>query len=468
MLWTEAHNAYERGEVTHFAMLHGDITPDQNTYWLDVLLEELDTRNASLVSVVSPIKDNRGLTSTGIADLNDPWRPYRRFTLREVLSRLPATFNAEMAGYPDRPLLHNTGLWCCDLRREVFRRSINNELDLYFKFPTRAVRGTDGAWAHQRESEDWLFSRELWCRGIRDTYVTSRVRLTHHGKMDFATFQAWGQFEDGDENTADKWRTEVEQRSLYPLQMLEFELGSECNLGKAHDACPNMHPERYSLLDTSRELDDDTIVRTAAEAYNRLGFTGLVGWIYYNEPLLQADRMFGLMERIKAEAPAARFILWTNGMLIPEDCDRFSSFEQIVVSEYNSQSRRGFDRLTAKGITARIIENAALDNRLVSLAVHDESQPCLRPFVELIIDNYGNTHLCCYDWKGEGTLGNVHTTDFADIAVKWREKLPTIAGCKMADEAPAVCRGCGHRWDKYQVHDNAIVGRAKRLREAWQ
>lgn len=468
VLWTEAHNLYERGEITHFAMLHGDITPDPAVHWLDVLLEEMDARQAALVSVVSPIKDGRGLTSTGIADLDDPWMPFRRFTMREVLGRLPPTFNAEMAGYPDRPLLHNTGLWCCDMRRPEFNRSVNGELDLYFGFPTRAVRGTDGAWMHQRESEDWLFSKDLWLRGVRDTYVTTRVRLTHHGRMDFHTFSAWGTFADGDENTANKWRAELEKRAFYPLQIIDFELHPQCNLGKIHPDCPNTHPERFANLDTNRLLDDDTIVRCAVEAYTDLGFSGLIGWHYYNEPTLDEDRMFGLMERIKAAAPAARFLLWTNGTLIPEACDRYSQFEQIIVSEYNEHSRRGCDRLTEKGISARIIENADFDNRLVTIDAGDDSSPCLRPFVELIVDAYGNTHLCCYDWRGNGTLGNVHTTDWKAIATQWRETLPNIAGQCMTEAAPGVCRTCSHRWDKYQSHDNAIVARARKMREAWQ
>ena len=465
ILWTDAHNMVESGEITHFAMLHGDIQPDSSQMWLDVLLDELDARQATLVSAVAPIKDHRGVTSSGIADLADPWKPFRRFTMREVF-RFPETFNNADVGYPDRPLLHNTGLWVCDLRKPCFRAAgEDGGLDLYFRFPTRATRGPSGKWVHQRQSEDWLFSRDLWNRGVRDTWITRKVRLIHKGEAGWGTYQPWGTFLDGDQDTVEKWRPELEGLPLRLLQMLEFELGRECNLGPAHPECPNLHPERFARLDSSRELDDETIVGCAVEAYNRLGFTGLVGWIYYNEPLLQADRMFALMGRIKAAAPAARFILWTNGMLIPEEVGPYRQFEQIIVSEYNSQSRRGFDRLAAKGIAAKIVENAQLDDRLVRLEPYDPTSPCLRPFVELIVDAYGNTHLCCYDWRGEGTLGNVYKRPFAEIAADWRRQLPAIAGHNMTHEAPAVCRACGHRWQKYQSHDDGIVARARRFRE---
>lgn len=234
ILWADAHNAFLRGDVTHFAMLHGDITPDPSQRWLDVLLEEMDARGVPLVSAVSPIKDGRGLTSCGIADLDDPWRPWRRFTVREILA-MPPTFDNKLAGYPDRPLLHNTGMWVCDLKHPVFQ-AVNDrgELDLQFDFPTRALKGKDGFFSHRRESEDWLFSRELWQRGVRNTWITSRVKLTHHGAMDFATFNPWGNFLNGDEDTADKWRKELDALPLRTLQLLNIELGRGCKIGRAH------------------------------------------------------------------------------------------------------------------------------------------------------------------------------------------------------------------------------------------
>ena len=465
ILWADAHNLYEAGAITHFAMLHGDITPAPDQFWLDILLEEMVARNATLVSAVSPIKDGRGVSSTGIADLDDPWKPFRRFTMREIHA-MPPTFDNVAAGYPDRPLLHNTGMWVCDLRKPVFHAANERgELDLYFEFPTSASRGADGKWSHRRQSEDWVFSRDLWLRGVRDTYVTSRIHLEHHGEVRYRSSYAWGSYIDGDEDTAEKWRPEKEALPLRLVQLLEFELGTGCNLGGDHSKCPNCHID-CRAFECSHTLDDDTIVRLAVEAYRDLGFTGLIGWAYYNEPLLCEQRMFVLMERIKAEAPAARFILWTNGMLIPEDCEQYRQFSQIVISGYNDEGRRGHEWLAAKGINARLADNPALDDRLLDLEPADPTAPCLRPFTEFIIDNYGNTYLCCYDWRGRATFGNVLAdgADFAAIAQRWRDQLPSIAGPCMTDDAPDACRKCGHRWDHYQPHDDGIVERARRWR----
>jgi hypothetical protein len=469
-LWTDAHNLYEAGTITHFAMLHGDITPDPTQRWLDVLMDVMEKHGAALVSAHLPIKDNRGITSSGICDPTNPWGAYRRFTQQEILNDLPKEFDNTLAGYPDKPLLHNTGCWVCDLRRPAFHATNpDGSLKFLFRFPERIIRGPDGKWGKQQESEDWLLSRELWEAGIRNTWITTEVRLTHHGKLDFPNWIEFGKYKQGDEDTAANWRPKLEERPLALTQMIEFELGSKCNLGHIHSDCPNMHPDRYGDLDTTCVLDDDTIVRCAVEAYRDLGFTGMIGWIYYNEPLLQMDRMFGLMDRIKAEAPKARFILWTNGMLVPEDCSRFKAFTQIIVSEYNEQSRRGYERLASAGlpITPRLIENAALDNRLHQIEPADKSAPCLRPFTEFIVDYHGNVHLCCYDWQGKASPGNVFTDGFAEVAQKWRDLLPHLCGDHMTAAAPRFCQDCGHRWtDKHQLHDQPTIDRANRWRKA--
>lgn len=465
--WVDAMNLLESGEITHFAMLHGDIEPDPTQRWIDILLEEMEAHSATLVSTHLPIKDQRGLTSSGVCDPAVKWGgAYRRFTQKEILHELPETFNNVLAGYPDKPLLHNTGCWIADLRKPVFRElNTDGSLKTFFQFPERIVRDKKGKWSHEQESEDWYFSRDLWERGVRDTWITRRVRLTHFGMMGWPNWVDFGDYENGDENTAWLWRADAENLPLSLVQLLEFELGSKCNLGHEHTACPNLHPERYGTLDTSWELDDETIVSCVVRAYNELGFTGLIGWIYYNEPLLQADRMFALMAQIKESAPRARFILWTNGMLIPEECEQYRQFSEIVVSGYNEQSRRGVARLFTKRIDAKLIDDARLDDRRQLLTITEDDRPCLRPHVELIVDNYGNTHICCYDWQGKGTFGNVHAKDFGQIAEEWRASLPSIAGQTMASCAPDVCRTCSHKWDRYQQHDERIVAWARKWRE---
>lgn len=187
-LWCAALNMRARG-VTHFAMCHDDIIPGVPG-WLDVLLGELDAHGADVVSAVSPLKNEQGLTSTAVAvDLGDPWL-CRRLTMAEVYG-LPETFSAADAG---GPLLLNTGLWACRLDRPWFDELADDLLTtrLCFDVKNRIVRdpGT-GEYHAEAVSEDWLFSQELNRRGAR-LVATRKVPVRHVGGREYATDRVWG------------------------------------------------------------------------------------------------------------------------------------------------------------------------------------------------------------------------------------------------------------------------------------
>jgi hypothetical protein len=202
-VYCDALNLAEAGQITHFAMLHSDVNPQPG--WLDTLIDVLDEKDADLISSVVPIKDSRGLTTTGIGDIDDPWTPCRRFTVREVLA-MPEVFDAETAGYPGGMLLHNTGCWTCDLRKPVFYKTDDaGKLTAHFEFRQQIARGTDGRWEAQSESEDWHFSRKLFELKAK-TFATRKVKLTHRGPNDFPNYTDWGDDVDGDAALAHKWR----------------------------------------------------------------------------------------------------------------------------------------------------------------------------------------------------------------------------------------------------------------------
>lgn len=206
-VYCTALNAAEQGRCTHFAMLHSDIVPDHG--WLDVLLAEMDATGAHLVSAVAPIKDRRGVTSTGIGNPKFRWGPFRRFTVRE-LEVFPETFNADDAGYPGGILLHNTGCWVADLRKpEFFATDEQGHLRASFCFPRRITRelGLGNVWTNTCESEDWYYSRELHDLGCK-TYVTRKVKLFHKGSADYPNQGNWGSYLHGDDDTRMYWDPE--------------------------------------------------------------------------------------------------------------------------------------------------------------------------------------------------------------------------------------------------------------------
>lgn len=247
-------------------------------------------------------------------------------------------------------------------------------------------------------------------------------------------------------------------------QYLSIEFHPHCNLSSTHAKCPNTHPERYSHLDTARTLDDDTIVDIATRFYNEFGFQGMVTWHYYNEPLVQAERMCRLVDRIREKVPQARFALWTNGLLLPVDLESLRRFEKIHITEYkDKECRAGYDR-ARQSIKALCRQQSGvhvhgwpLDTRRTLQDGPRKIDPCGRMFVEFIIGYHGNVHLCCYDWRGLGSPGNVFTDDLAEIVQRWRQIRDNISGCQMTDDSPDACLRCPNRQTGIGWKDDAEI-----------
>ena len=188
MLWCDALNAAEAGTITHVAFLHADIAPCDG--WIDILIAEMEAARASFCSAVSPVKDDRGLTSTGLGHPGLPWSPLRRFAIPEILA-FPPTFDATMIGHPDKVLLLNSGCWVADLRDpKFFAVDEHDQARAFFTINDRVVK-TEGKWVHQVESEDWFLSRRLHELGIK-TVATRKVSLKHVGLTAFPNDVAWG------------------------------------------------------------------------------------------------------------------------------------------------------------------------------------------------------------------------------------------------------------------------------------
>jgi len=199
-LWCDALNAAERGEITHMAFLHSDIAPADG--WIDTLISEMEDQCAAFCSAVSPIKDARGLTSTGVGEPGLVWSPLRRFSMKEIME-FPETFDSDDTGNPGKVLLLNSGCWVADLRSPLFyRMDSDNQGKVYFEVNDRIVK-TDQCWVHQVESEDWFFSRCLHANGIR-AVATRKVPLVHMGMSGYGNDTAWGS-QECDEDLRPLW-----------------------------------------------------------------------------------------------------------------------------------------------------------------------------------------------------------------------------------------------------------------------
>jgi len=205
-LWGTAISNAARGSVTHFAMMHADIEPlaytDDNQskrqWWLDILLDEMERTNADVIGVVSPIKDQRGLTSIAVDNPVDPWQVSRRLTMREILE-LPGTFDAAdltRAGLnPDgSPILVNTGMMLVDLRKPwIFETEEDGQtLKAHFEIDDRITWDAKQKMACvQVIPEDWKFSRQAHAAGAK-VCATQKVKLHHRGEIAYDNHLPWG------------------------------------------------------------------------------------------------------------------------------------------------------------------------------------------------------------------------------------------------------------------------------------
>jgi hypothetical protein len=245
------------------------------------------------------------------------------------------------------------------------------------------------------------------------------------------------------------------------MRMTQFfimEPGPACNYASRHPECPIKDPRRWEFLDTRQKLTEDKMVELGIEVYQKHGFTGYVGAHYYNEPLLYRDLILRTYAKIKAACPQARFVLWSNGSLItPEKFEDLAIFDKIVITDYD-KTDFSFLKPMCKDL---YMAPVAFDNRRDVKEVVSR-QRCVRPFTELIVDCHGNVHICCVDWQGKATPGNVFNEPFTVILDRFREIRNRVAGPQMAEDAPKACLECHRRWG----HIDNYVPAAQKLAEA--
>lgn len=173
-LWRDALNKRKELGITHFAMQHSDIWPEP--YWMDVLLDEMDTHGADIVAAIPAIKTEDQLTSTGWYNVKD--EEVRRIHLEELHAMPHETFNQETEGKVDELLVFNTGLWMCDFTKPWVEQ-------VHFKFRDDIVRQPDGTFLDVGLSEDWDFSLQAHKLGLR-AFATRKIEIVHFGRKGYS------------------------------------------------------------------------------------------------------------------------------------------------------------------------------------------------------------------------------------------------------------------------------------------
>ena len=216
------------------------------------------------------------------------------------------------------------------------------------------------------------------------------------------------------------------------LQLLSFEIGRTCNLAADHPWCPVNFMAR-----PEGEISDVDIL-VFAGACQTHGFRGLIAWHYYNEPMLEFSRVIRLSDSLREIGLPSG--LWTNGSLIdPDDLSWVQHFSRIWITLHDPERREIYRKVEEAAPGRVTIVPGDHDSRLQAYSAGEISCPdCWRPLhLELIIDNGGEAHICCADWKAESWIGNIRK-DHADmIYFRWK-----AAAIKASCGLMPVCRRC--------------------------
>lgn len=177
-LLCEALNHRKLG-ITHFVLHHADIGLEPQ--WLDKMMSIYKEKDADILSVVIPIKNEEGLTSTALdEDIEGRSKDAcpRRLTMHEIFRDFPRTFTA-----PN--LLLNTGVMMFALDKPWLE-------GMCFRMEDRIIQNQDGKYLASTMPEDWLFSRDARRRGATKLYATREVGATHFGRAMYPNTQEWG------------------------------------------------------------------------------------------------------------------------------------------------------------------------------------------------------------------------------------------------------------------------------------
>ena len=177
-LWCQALNSRHLG-FDYFCMIHSDIYPMVNG-WVDALVSEIQTVGADVLSVIVPLKDDRGLTSCGWLDRKGH---VQRFTMAEVFA-FPETFSAKSLGVKDRTLVMNTGLWICRWDQEWIEK-------VHFEIRDNIVRDNEGKFKAVVLPEDWNFSQQCANMGV-EIALTRKIPVKHIGRFEYLNTHIWG------------------------------------------------------------------------------------------------------------------------------------------------------------------------------------------------------------------------------------------------------------------------------------
>lgn len=202
-------------------------------------------------------------------------------------------------------------------------------------------------------------------------------------------------------------------------------------------------------------------IETIVDQLVDLKYQNRVSWQRINEPLLDR-RLPQIIALTKERLPSCHQSIVTNGDLLSQSkYDELiqSGLDHITISAYDDVTLQKMEELHMSNfnIKDRRDPNFGWDNRggnIIQFAEQQIDGYCERPYTGLNVLVNGDIVLCCCDFYGDVTIGNVHQQHIADIwwhnsvLNRYREHL------KSTRKGLLLCESCSHPGGGHGIRGN--------------
>ena len=183
---------------------------------------------------------------------------------------------------------------------------------------------------------------------------------------------------------------------------------------------------------------------------------------------MDKERMLFLISRIKKKHPYAKFRVMTNGVLLSrKDMDKNSflkNFYFVKLSNYFPQKDKKFFSKLAKylnknGVGYHISNNEQILDKRIDIPKTESTiykkwlWPCGRcAYLDIPINYYGYWDVCCVDYTGSISIGDIVKNDLNVLFERWRDfawkALTMTVDENSFQQMPLICRQCSKNINK--------------------
>ncbi|MBN2368723.1 SPASM domain-containing protein [Candidatus Woesearchaeota archaeon] len=223
-----------------------------------------------------------------------------------------------------------------------------------------------------------------------------------------------------------------------------IETTSQCNRRCSY--CPvSVKPRKKALLKSE-------VFRKVIDELAKMEYSGSLWFSHFSEPLMD-KRLADFVRYARSRLPKAYIVITSNGDMLTEqlfyELER-AGISKIYVTFHNEKKMQGkyglvrsLRKKSKKILFRNLSSNSLLMSRggLVKVKNKETMDFCGFPSNTLVIDVTGNVVLCCEDYLGKYSFGNVEKESIAEIwqKPKFRKiRKDTMAGRFSLD----ICRHC--------------------------